>query len=70
MLFERALGYIERGEEKEFVTGNNDADGVFLYFWVKQHFPDAADHIRAKLVQWGGNASGVNVANGENAEDD
>ena len=65
-LFERALGYIEKGIEKEFVTGNNDADGVFLYFWVKKHFPEAAEHIRAKLVQWGGNASGVNVANIDN----
>jgi len=65
-LFERAWGYIEKGEEKEFVTGNNDADGVFLYFWVKKHFPQAAEHIRAKLVQWGGNASGMNVANIDN----
>ena len=65
-LFERAWDYIEKGEEKEFVTGNNDADGVFLYLWVKKHFPHAAEHIRAKLVQWGGNASGVNVANIDN----
>ncbi len=65
-LFERAWGYVEKGEEKEFVTGNNDADGVFLYFWVKKHFPEAAEHVRAKLVQWGGNASGVNVANIDN----
>ena len=66
MLFERAWSYIERGEEKEFVTGNNDADGVFLYFWVKRRFPQVAEHIRAKLAQWGGNASGVNVANIDN----
>ncbi len=66
MLFERAWSYVESGEEKEFVTGNNDADGVFLYFWVKQNFPEQAEHIRAKLVQWGGNASGVNVANIDN----
>lgn len=66
MLFERTLGYIERGEEKEIVTGNNDADGVFLYLWVRECFPEAAEHLRAKLVQWGGNASGVNVANIDN----
>jgi len=65
-LFERAWGYTENGDDKEFVTGNNDADGVFLYFWVKKHFPQAAEHIRARLVQWGGNASGVNVANIDN----
>ncbi|GBF26004.1 putative mycofactocin radical SAM maturase MftC [bacterium MnTg02] len=65
-LFDTAWSYVERGIEKEFVTGNNDADGVFLYFWVKERFPDKAEHIRAKLAQWGGNASGVNVANIDN----
>ncbi len=65
-LFERAWGYVSRGEEMEIVTGNNDADGVFLYHWVRRRFPEAADHMRAKLVQWGGNASGVNVANIDN----
>ncbi len=65
-LFEAAWSCMERGIEKEFVTGNNDADGVFLYHWVKKRFPQAADHVRAKLVQWGGNASGVNVANIDN----
>lgn len=65
-LFDTAWSYVERGIEKEFVTGNNDADGVFLYFWVRERFPEAAEHVRAKLAQWGGNASGVNVANIDN----
>ncbi len=65
-LFDTAWSYVERGIEKEFVTGNNDADGVFLYFWVRENFPEAAEHVRAKLAQWGGNASGVNVANIDN----
>jgi Fe-coproporphyrin III synthase len=66
LLFERAWAAIERGDRRDFVTGNNDADGVFLLFWVQRRFPDHADHIRAKLAQWGGNASGVNVANIDN----
>jgi heme d1 biosynthesis radical SAM protein NirJ len=65
-LFERAWASVERGEEKEYVTGNNDADGVFLYLWAKSKFPDRAEHLRGKLVQWGGNSSGVNVANIDN----
>ena len=69
LLFETAWNALESGQEKEIVTGNNDADGVYFYYWVKQHFPQAADHIRAKLVQWGGNASGVNVANIDNLGD-
>ncbi|TAK48543.1 MAG: heme d1 biosynthesis radical SAM protein NirJ [Xanthobacteraceae bacterium] len=66
MLFEAAWESRERGEAREFVTGNNDADGVFLYFWARERFPDRAEHLRAKLAQWGGNSSGVNVANIDN----
>jgi heme d1 biosynthesis radical SAM protein NirJ len=65
-VFERVWASLERGEEKEFVTGNNDADGVFLYLWARRRFPDRAEHLRAKLAQWGGNSSGVNVANIDN----
>ncbi|MBZ0106017.1 MAG: heme d1 biosynthesis radical SAM protein NirJ [Sulfuricella denitrificans] len=56
----------QAGRPKEFVTGNNDADGVYLLLWVRKHFPHLEAHIRAKLEQWGGNSSGVNVANIDN----
>lgn len=69
MLFQRAWDALENGEDREFVTGNNDADAVFLYFWALERFPDKAAHLRAKLAQWGGNASGVNVANIDNVGD-
>jgi heme d1 biosynthesis radical SAM protein NirJ len=65
-LFDTCWEYVERGLEKEFVTGNNDADGVYLLHWVNRRFPDKAEHIAAKLAQWGGNSSGVNVANIDN----
>jgi heme d1 biosynthesis radical SAM protein NirJ len=55
--------------EKEFVTGNNDADGAYFLLWARRRFPGHADHLRAKLEQWGGNASGVNVANIDNLGD-
>jgi len=65
-LFETALVYAERGDNKEFVTGNNDADGVYLLQWVRKNYPDSAEHIAKKLRQWGGNSSGVNIANIDN----
>ena len=68
-LFQRCWDGMEAGNTKEFVTGNNDADGVYMLHWVAKHFPDKVEHIRAKLVQWGGNASGVNVANIDNIGD-
>lgn len=66
LLFDTCLAGLRRGAAKEFVSGNNDADGVYLLHWVAARFPDRVDHIAAKLRQWGGNASGVNVANIDN----
>ncbi|MCB1851390.1 MAG: heme d1 biosynthesis radical SAM protein NirJ [Gammaproteobacteria bacterium] len=66
LLFQRALADARAGLNTEFVTGNNDADGVYLLHWVKKHFPDRVEHIHAKLVQWGGNSSGVNISNIDN----
>ncbi|RTL58117.1 MAG: heme d1 biosynthesis radical SAM protein NirJ [Rhodocyclaceae bacterium] len=54
------------GREMDFTTGNQDADGPYFLHWVRRHFPHRANHIEAKLRQWGGNASGVNVANIDN----
>ena len=66
LLFDTCWRYQQEGKHKEFVSGNNDADGVYLLFWVRQNFPRLEEHIRAKLAQWGGNSSGVNVANIDN----
>ncbi len=66
LLFETCWRSVQSGEAREFVTGNNDADGVYLLLWVRQRFPELQAHLRAKLAQWGGNASGVNVANIDN----
>ncbi len=55
-----------QGRHKEFVTGNNDADGVYLLLWVRKNFPHLESHMRAKLAQWGGNSSGVNISNIDN----
>lgn len=66
LLFDTCWDYNQRGLDKEFTTGNNDADGVYFLHWVRRRFPEKAAHVEAKLRQWGGNASGVNVANIDN----
>jgi heme d1 biosynthesis radical SAM protein NirJ len=66
LLFETCLADIDRGRSREFVTGNNDADGVYFLFWARERFPHLENHLRAKLAQWGGNSSGVNIANIDN----
>ena len=66
LLFDTCWEYNQRGLEKEFTTGNNDADGPYFLHWVQRRFPERAAHVEAKLRQWGGNSSGVNVANIDN----
>jgi radical SAM protein with 4Fe4S-binding SPASM domain len=57
---------VQAGRQREFVTGNNDADGVYLLQWIARRFPDKLDHMHQRLQQWGGNASGVNISNIDN----
>lgn len=66
LLFTAAWQSAQLEDEREFVTGNNDTDGVYLLFWVRDNFPEMENHVRAKLAQWGGNSSGVNIANIDN----
>ena len=48
----------------EIVTGNNDADAVYFLRWAERRFePGRVAHLRAHLMAWGGNSSGVGVAN-------
>ncbi|MCC6777767.1 MAG: heme d1 biosynthesis radical SAM protein NirJ [Hyphomicrobiales bacterium] len=62
----RAWDWARAGTEMEVVTGNNDADAVYLLHWAQRVAPDRVAHLRAKLAQWGGNSSGVNIANIDN----
>lgn len=66
LVFDTCYQWLLQGKEREFVTGNNDADGVYFLHWVTKNFPEKRAPIQAKLEQWGGNASGVNVANIDN----
>jgi heme d1 biosynthesis protein len=66
LLFDACWRHLETDAPKEFVSGNNDADAVYLLQWVRERFPGREPHLRAKLEQWGGNSSGVNIANLDN----
>ena len=66
LLFDACWDDIQAGRHREFVTGNNDADGVYLLFWIARRFPEHVEYMRARLEQWGGNSSGVNIANIDN----
>ncbi|MEZ5777423.1 MAG: heme d1 biosynthesis radical SAM protein NirJ [Paracoccaceae bacterium] len=64
LLIERAWDAVERGRSLEVVTGNNDADAVWFLKWAEARFaPEEVAHVRAHLEAWGGNSSGLGVAN-------
>ncbi|WP_444995258.1 heme d1 biosynthesis radical SAM protein NirJ [Aliikangiella sp. IMCC44359] len=66
LIFDEAWKRLGTENEIEFVTGNNDADGVYFLQWVKHQFPEKASFIEERLKQWGGNSTGKNVANIDN----
>jgi Fe-coproporphyrin III synthase len=67
LLFARAWDAARRGVVKDFVTGNNDADAAYLLMWARRNLPGFDEaRLRAVLAGWGGNSSGVNVANIDN----
>lgn len=66
LLIETCWQRLQAGIPSEVVTGNNDADGVYLLQWAERRFPERAEALRKVLSNWGGNASGVNIANIDN----
>ena len=66
LLFDACLADAQAGRKREFVTGNNDADAVYLIHWAARRFPEQVSHLRSVLARWGGNSSGVNIANIDN----
>ncbi len=66
VLYEAAWQSAREGRDQEFVTGNNGADGAWLLQWTRERFPRWETPLRERLVAWGGNDSGVNVANIDN----
>ncbi len=66
LLFETWWRDVQHGTRREFVTGNNDADGVYLLQWAQRHLPERVEALRRQLLRWGGNSSGINIANIDN----
>ncbi|NEY91398.1 heme d1 biosynthesis radical SAM protein NirJ [Tabrizicola oligotrophica] len=64
LLIERAWAGLNGAAPLEVVTGNNDADAVYFLAWVERNFSaEKTAHVRSHLEAWGGNSSGLGVAN-------
>lgn len=64
LLLERAWAGVSQDRPLDIVTGNNDADAGYFLQWAEQRFsPEQVAHVRDHLAAWGGNSSGLGVAN-------
>jgi heme d1 biosynthesis radical SAM protein NirJ len=64
LLIERAWQAALQGCDLDIVTGNNDADAVYFLQWATTRFPaERITHLKDHLEAWGGNSSGLGVAN-------
>ncbi|MES9831824.1 MAG: heme d1 biosynthesis radical SAM protein NirJ [Candidatus Thiodiazotropha sp. DIVDIV] len=66
LLFTTCWEDVQQGRKREFVTGNNDADGAYLLLWAERHLPQHQSRLQRMVSHWGGNSSGVNIANIDN----
>lgn len=64
LLMDRAWIAASEDMPLDIVTGNNDADAGYFLNWVQRNFDEVhAAHLRQHLRAWGGNSSGLGVAN-------
>lgn len=63
LLFSSCWQDVQDGRRRKFVTGNNDADGVYLLLWAIRYILKHVGYIGSRLTLWGGNSSSVNVSN-------
>lgn len=64
LLLERAWTAASEDKPLDIVTGNNDADAGYFLQWAEERFDaDKVAHLRTHLAAWGGNSSGLGVAN-------
>ena len=64
LLIDRAWAAAATDAPLDIVTGNNDADAVYMLRWAERNFEaDKVAHLREHLEAWGGNSSGLGVAN-------
>lgn len=61
LIIRRTLEFHARGLEKEILTVDNHADGVYLYLKVLEKDPDSAADILQHLRRNGGNRSGIAI---------
>lgn len=61
-LIDKTGYFYRKGEEKEILTVDNHADGVYLYLRLRREDPERAQQVWELLRHNGGNRSGIAIA--------
>ena len=61
-LLDKTREFFHKGEEKEILTVDNHADGVYLYLKLQREDPSRAEKVWELLRLNGGNRSGIAIA--------
>lgn len=62
LIIEKTLDFHLRGLDKEILTVDNHADGVYVYLKLRKSDPQKAERAYQLLLQNGGNRSGIAIA--------
>jgi putative heme d1 biosynthesis radical SAM protein NirJ1 len=63
LIIDRTQDFLERGLDKEILTVDNHADGIYLYRRMKEENPEKAEEVWELLSRNGGNRTGIAIAN-------
>jgi len=62
-ILDKAFEYHESGREIEIVTGNMEMDAILFYDRFEKKYPEHAQEMKKRLIDWGGNSAGRKLLN-------
>ena len=62
-ILDKAFEYHETGRDIEIVTGNMEMDAILFYDRFEKKYPEYADEMKKRLIDWGGNSAGRKLLN-------
>jgi radical SAM protein with 4Fe4S-binding SPASM domain len=62
-IIDKAFEYYESGRDIEIVTGNMEVDAILFLEKFSQKYPNFAEAMKKRLIDWGGNSAGRKLLN-------
>jgi len=62
-ILDKAFEYHEENRDIEIVTGNMEMDAILFYDRFDKKYPEHADEMKKRFIDWGGNSAGRKLLN-------